>query len=100
MVWVQYDIWELQDDGASDTWTIGVGVKVHSGVDPEPAWRHLRKIDRFAILVYCAHGAVSLIIAETVLDTYNDPARDMSVVVAAGNSAAGYARQGKHTKGW
>jgi hypothetical protein len=43
----------------------------------------LRKIDRFAILVYCSHGAISLVIAEAVLYTYNDPARDMLVVARA-----------------
>jgi hypothetical protein len=48
--------------------------------------RHLRKVDRFAILVYCAHGAISLVIAEAVLDTYNDPARDMLVVAPVSNA--------------
>jgi hypothetical protein len=43
----------------------------------------LRKIDRLAILVYCAHGAVSLIIAETVLDTYNDPVGGILVFAPA-----------------
>lgn len=38
----------------------------------------MREVDGFAILVYSAHGAVSLIIAETVFYTYNDPA-DMLV---------------------
>jgi hypothetical protein len=43
----------------------------------------LRKVDRFAILVYCAHGAISLVIAEAILYTYNDPARDVLVVARA-----------------
>jgi hypothetical protein len=50
--------------------------------------RHLREVDRFAILVYCAHGAVALVVAEAVLDTYNDPARDMLVVATARRDSA------------
>jgi hypothetical protein len=48
----------------------------------------LRQVDGFAILVYCAHGAVSLVVPETVLDTYNDPERDMLVFAAVGQDSA------------
>jgi hypothetical protein len=48
----------------------------------------LRQVDRFAILVYCAHGAVPLIVPEAVLDAYNDPERDMLVVAAVGQDSA------------
>ena len=43
----------------------------------------MREVDRLAIFVYSAHGAVSLIVAETVLDTYNDPVGGILVFAPA-----------------
>lgn len=42
----------------------------------------MRKVDGLAILVYCAHCAITLVVAETVLDANNDPARDMLAIAA------------------